>query len=131
MKMKLFYEKHPWVRFPVGDGINKLILGSFPPNKMVIPLGTTVKYEDNNEFVFSLKNKTVNNVDFFYGSKENKFWDLFMYSFNLKFNLQVDLDKLKHWLIKNNWGISDIVLETTRKCDSPKDSDLVPLKWNK
>ena len=38
---------------------------------------------------------------------------------------------MKNWLRKNKWGLTDIVLKTTRKKDSPSDQDLVPKEWNK
>ena len=39
-------EEHPWKLFPKNNPIKKLIIGSFPPNKMVFKNGEIVRYED-------------------------------------------------------------------------------------
>jgi G:T/U-mismatch repair DNA glycosylase len=119
-------EEHPWKLFPKNNPIKKLIIGSFPPNKMVFKNGEIVKYEDGIKKV--LDRKTVR-FDFFYGSKENRFWDLFIKSLNININLE-NVEELKDWIKNNNWGLVDIVLKTSRKKDSPTDGDLIPIEWN-
>lgn len=37
--MNTTIEEHPWELFPQDSRINRLIVGSFPPNKMVLPVG--------------------------------------------------------------------------------------------
>jgi G:T/U-mismatch repair DNA glycosylase len=119
-------EEHPWKLFPKNNPIKKLIIGSFPPNKMVFKNGEIVKYEDGIKKV--IDRKTVR-FDFFYGSKQNRFWDLFMKSLNININLE-NVEELKDWIKNNNWGLVDIVLKTSRKKDSPTDGDLIPIEWN-
>ena len=108
-------EKHPWVRFPkVENKAVKLILGSFPPNKF------TVRKE----------NMTQCDMDFFYGSRDNYFWQLFSDALGLKYKFPDDLNNLKDYLTENKWVVSDIVLECTRKNDTAYDNDLRVSKWN-
>lgn len=126
--METTTEEHPWELFPQDSQINRLIVGSFPPNKMVLPVGHKMRYLDGIEKI-NQKEKT-KKFDFFYGSKQNEFWELFISSLKLKIEID-DLEGLKYWLKQNKWGITDIVLTTTRKKDSPSDQDLVPKKWNK
>jgi len=119
-------EEHPWKLFPKNNPIKKLIIGSFPPNKMVFKNGGIVKYEDGLKKV--IDRNTVR-FDFFYGSKQNRFWDLFIKSLNININLE-NVEELKDWIKNNNWGLVDIVLKTSRKKDSPTDGDLIPIEWN-
>jgi len=119
-------EEHPWKLFPKNNPIKKLIIGSFPPNKMVFKNGEIVKYEDGIKKV--IDRNTVR-FDFFYGSKQNRFWDLFIKSLNININLE-NVEELKDWIKNNNWGLVDIVLKTSRKKDSPTDGDLIPTEWN-
>ncbi len=108
-------ESHPFVRFPDKDNnASKLILGSFPPNK----------------FTDYTERKTRCDIDFFYGSKDNSFWELFISATGLKFRWPDDFEELKDWFAVNRWVISDIVRITTRKKDSAIDSDLCPVEWN-
>jgi G:T/U-mismatch repair DNA glycosylase len=125
--MKITIEEHPWKIFPKNTPIEKLIIGSFPPNKMVLVNGEKTMYLDGVEKVID---RNTIKFDFFYGSEQNIFWELFINSLNLNLDL-TNIDELKKWLKKNKWGVTDIVLTTTRKKDSPSDSHLVPKKWNK
>ena len=124
--MKLTIETHPWEYFPKNSKIEKLIIGSFPPNKMVFDYGEEVVYQNK---IKSLITKESKRYDFFYGSSQNQFWNLFFNSLN-QTNLYDNTKELKDWLIKNNWGVTDLIYKTTRKKDSPNDSDLVPIEWN-
>lgn len=108
-------EEHPFEPFvPADSNATKLILGSFPPNKFTL---YTVR-------------KTRCDIDFFYGSKDNSFWDLFILAKQLNMRWPDNLEDLKRWLTDNNWAITDIVNKTTRKKDSAADSDLRPIEWN-
>ena len=44
--MEYTIEVHPWNLFPIKSPIKKLIIGSFPPNKMVLQVGCKMKYID-------------------------------------------------------------------------------------
>lgn len=108
-------EIHPWSRFPQSDNnALRLIIGSFPPNKF-----TTHK-----------ETLTDHDADFFYGSKDNEFWELFCEALGLSYEWPKDVEKLKSWLQENRWVITDIVSETKRKKNSALDSDLIEIKWN-
>jgi G:T/U-mismatch repair DNA glycosylase len=109
-------EIHPWRRFPEVDNEAKcLILGSFPPNKF-----TTYR-----------QRLTRCDEDFFYGSKDNSFWELFIQAKNLDFIWPDNIDDLKAWLINNEWIVSDIVFSTTRRKDSASDTGLIVNIWNR
>jgi len=125
--MNSFVEDHPWNFYPIDKPISKLIIGSFPPNKMTISKGSLVTYQDGKEVKI---NKDTKDFDFFYGSTQNEFWNLFINSLDLQFTLPLDFLILKKWLVENRWGLTDIILQTTRKKSSPSDQDLVPIKWN-
>jgi G:T/U-mismatch repair DNA glycosylase len=108
-------ENHPWKRFPeIDNNCTHLIIGSFPPNK----------FTTHNE------KQTFCDMDFFYGSKENAFWELFVEAKNQKIKLPNDLDNLKKYLRDNNWVITDIIKSTQRKKDTAYDTDLINIEWN-
>ena len=111
-------EKHPWVRFPEANGkIKNLIIGSFPPKK----------------FTLKKENLSPGDVDFFYGSNHNGFWELFCEAMELGFFWRCDVDRLKSWLVDNQWGVTDIVLFATRNknnSDSASDTDLRDKEYN-
>lgn len=108
-------ETHPWIRFPGTPNQSKnLIIGSFPPNK----------------FTTHRERLTLCDLDFFYGSKENAFWKLFIDALGLTFKLPDDLPNLKYWLKVNKWTATDIVLAAKRKKDTAYDTDLIEIKWN-
>ncbi len=108
-------EIHPYHRFPLEDGGSEyLILGSFPPNK----------------FTNYRERQTDGDVDFFYGSKDNSFWELFIKAKELLLKWPNDVEMLKSYLNVNKWMVSDIVQSTIRKSDSALDRDLQPTNWN-
>ena len=61
-------EEHPWEKlYPKNAPINKLIVGSFPPNKMTMPTGAKMIYLDG---IGKINEKEAKNFDFFMvGSK--------------------------------------------------------------
>jgi G:T/U-mismatch repair DNA glycosylase len=108
-------EIHPWKKFPEKNNkANKLILGSFPPNK----------------FTVQTQKKTQCDMGFFYGSKDNFFWQLFSDALGLKYKFPDDLNNLKKYLVENNWIVSDVVLQCTRKNNTASDQDLKVSTWN-
>jgi len=109
------FEDHPWQRFPkVNNGATSLIVGSFPPNKF-----TTHREE-----------LTSCDTNFFYGSRDNEFWELFIESLNLKFEWPDHIKKLKKWIKENKWMVTDIVMRAKRRQDSAFDNDLIEIVWN-
>ena len=107
-------EQHPWIFFPETKKGNKLILGSFPPKR----------------FTVNLENLPEKDINFFYGSSDNKFWEMFCNSKGLEIDWRFSPEKLQNYLINNNWIVSDIILKTTRKIENALDKDLVVSKWN-
>lgn len=107
-------EEHPWVVFPEFKKGNKLILGSFPPKRFLIEPKKLLK----------------NDVNFYYGSTDNNFWEIFCISKKLDFNWRLNNAKLINYLLENNWIVSDIVFKTTRKVENASDKDLVVSEWN-
>lgn len=108
-------ESHPFRRYPETDNkATRLILGSFPPNKFT-------NYKDR---------QTKCDKEFFYGSRDNVFWDLFVFAKELGFKWPDDFELLTSWIKNNNWVVSDIILKSTRKKDTATDNDLQPIEWN-
>lgn len=107
-------KQHPWIVFPETKKGNKLILGSFPPKR----------------FTINPQNLPENDINFFYGSSDNKFWEMFCISKGLNYNWRLSPEKLKNYLIDNNWIVSDIILKTTRKVENALDKDLIVTEWN-
>jgi hypothetical protein len=108
-------ENHPWHRFPETDNsATHLIIGSFPPNKFT-------EYKDK---------LTRCDVEFFYGSKDNGFWELFISSLDLTLKWPDDIETIKTWLYDNNWMVTDIVAKAQRKKNSALDADLIIMDWN-
>ena len=108
-------EEHPWASFPKAENkAIKLILGSFPPNK----------------FTIRSEKKTRCDMDFFYGSRDNDFWQLFSDASGLNYKFPDDLENLKNHLIEKKYIISDVVLKCSRKNDTALDKDLKVCTWN-
>lgn len=66
-------------------------------------------------------------VDFYYGSKDNAFWDLFGEVFNVYFeksNSAKAINERKSFLEKQKIGITDIISECIRKDKSASDDKL-------
>ena len=108
-------ELHPWKRFPEKPSkARNLIVGSFPPNK----------------FTSHQERLTLCDMGFFYWSKENDFWELFIKAIDLTYKWPDDLADLKVWLINNHWAVTDIIKKAQRKKDTAFDTDLIVLEWN-
>ena len=102
--MKL--EKHPFNDLyglkSIKNSTKKLILGSFPAFQ-----------------VMSKKNPRFN---FYYGSDDNKFWDLYNEVFNI--NSELSINKIIKFLEGNDTGIIDIINKCYRNNNSSSDKDL-------
>lgn len=105
-------EIHPWKFFPQSGKGKKLIIGSYPPKRFTNP-----------------QNLQDGDVDFFYGSIDNRFWDLFCEAKNLEVNWRINPELLKQYLMDNNWIVSDIVFKTKRNRNTALDKDLKVLEW--
>ena len=101
-------EEHPFLPF-VPEYATKLIIGTIPPER------------------FYKKNLFCSDVDFYYGSKDNAFWNLLGEIFGIKFlneKNENEIQKRKNFLTDKKIGICDIVKKTTRKNGSALDKDL-------
>lgn len=103
--------KHPYDPF-VPENSSLLIIGTIPPARFC-----------NN----GAKELLENDVDFYYGSKDNAFWDLVGKVFDENFektNTQFAIDQRISFLRRNGIGITDIILECTRENQSASDDKL-------
>ncbi|MFT3822890.1 MAG: hypothetical protein QM731_03175 [Chitinophagaceae bacterium] len=103
MKIEIHPFNDTYGRESITGETTKLILGTFP--------------------AFQVTNKGTVRLDFYYGSTDNKFWDLFKESLSAKFELTVE--SIRSYLSDNNFGIIDIVRKCYRKDNkSSADEDL-------
>lgn len=107
--------KHPFEPF-IPAGATKLILGTIPPARFCKNLNMEL-FEDD--------------VDFYYGSKDNGFWDLFSEIFGEKLektNTSKSIEQRKSLLTTNLIGITDIISECTRENQSASDNKLMDIQ---
>ncbi|BDY13681.1 uracil-DNA glycosylase family protein [Hydrogenimonas cancrithermarum] len=105
-------ERHPFKPY-VPENATKLIIGTIPPPR------------------FAKKELSESDVNFYYGSEDNNFWDIIGEIAGVDFkkeNSIQEIEKRKNFLEKNSIGICDIVLKTNRrKPDSASDKDLIDI----
>lgn len=107
-------EKHPYQPF-FDFNTQKLIIGTTPPMRFCqrLPL-----YQDD--------------VNFFYGSRDNYFWDLIGDVFGIRFirqNNDEAISQRQDFLTKHFIGLADIVGEFSRKENNASDTNLVVTKF--
>lgn len=101
---------HPYEPF-VPPNAKRLIIGTIPPPRFCKP-GYTLYEED---------------VNFYYGSKDNAFWKLLneVFRTNVSFtNTLAAVEERKKFLTNSHIGITDIVQECIHRNDSAADEDL-------
>lgn len=106
--------KHPFEPF-IPKGAKKLIIGSIPPPRFCI-----IPQEISNE-----------DVNFYYGSKDNSFWRIMQEIFNtdLQYKNTASAIEQRKELLKNlSIGITDIIDECIHINNSASDEDLKILK---
>ena len=92
-------EIHPFEPF-IEDDATKLIIGTIPP-----PRFARAELENDD-------------VNFYYGSRDNQFWDIIGQISNIDFkkeNSDNEIQKRKQFLREQKIGICDIVSKTRRK----------------
>lgn len=97
------------------DNITKLIIGSIPPARFC---------KNDPNVNTKLKEKDVN---WYYGSQDNSFWDILGNIFDKKFtknNTKEAIEERKDFLAENHIGILDIVKNCSRQDDSAQDNKL-------
>jgi len=107
--------KHPFEPFiPLGS--TKLIIGTIPPQRFCLP--TPVLNEQD--------------VNFYYGSCDNSFWDLISSSFDVKFdkaNTDNAILQRKNFLKSKQIGITDIVDICIHKDGLSSDDKLIEITF--
>jgi G:T/U-mismatch repair DNA glycosylase len=99
-------EEHPFEPY-VPEGATKLIIGSFPPPR------------------FASKKLYCNDVNYYYGSRNNHFWDILSEALDVKLvrtNMDDEIKQREKLLRENNLGICDIIKTAHRK-DENSSSD--------
>lgn len=102
-------EIHPYKPF-YDDRTKVLIIGTTPPMRFTQRL-----------------NLMADDVDFYYGSRDNYFWNLIGDVFDLQFtrdNSEESIDQRKTFLKESCIGLVDIVSEFTRKENNASDNNL-------
>jgi len=105
-------EIHPFEPF-IGEDATKLIIGTIPPAR------------------FAKGELESDDVNFYYGSRDNQFWDIIGQISNIDFqkeNSDNEIQKRKQFLKEQKIGICDIILKTRRKNDSALDKDLYDIE---
>jgi len=106
-------EIHPFKPY-IPENATKLIIGTTPPPR------------------FAKKELSDNDVNFYYGSEDNNFWNIVGEITETKFkkeNSIQEIEKRKSFLKENNIGICDIVLSMDRKNpNSALDNDLINIE---
>lgn len=106
------YSKHPFEPY-IPENATKLIIGTIPPARFC--------FNENSE-----KGQLLDeDIDFYYGSKDNKFWTILGELFNLDY-LDVDgiIQKRKAFLKEQKIGITDIINICERENKSALDTKL-------
>lgn len=106
--------KHPFEPF-IPVGATKLIIGTIPP-----PRFCKEPYQLHDD-----------DVNFYYGSRDNSFWPLLEEIFNEKLDYQNNastIDQRKQLLDKLGIGITDIIADCTHANDSAEDRHLNVIK---
>jgi G:T/U-mismatch repair DNA glycosylase len=107
------YSKHPFPYY-ISDKATKLIIGTIPPARFC---------NDRNEKKVALTDPK--DVDFYYGSSDNYFWELIGEVFDKKFTFGKEgIDERKNFLNNNGIGITDMIEECERINNSSLDSKL-------
>jgi len=108
-------ERHPYKPF-FDDNTKTLIIGTTPPMRF------TQELEKKND-----------DVDFYYGSSDNYFWDLIGDVFNVKLlreNSELAVEQRKSLLSKHSVGLFDIVYEFERKEKNASDDNIYVFKYS-
>lgn len=103
---------HPYEAF-IPDGANKLIIGTIPP----------FRFCTNDK-----KDLYASDVDFYYGSKDNYFWDIMSEITCQKLhyiNSPEAIEERKEILRRHHTGITDIVKECIHKNGKSDDNSLL------
>ena len=129
-------ENHPWNNNYIFNNSSTLIIGTFPPRRFTVTNNTT-----RNDFTQQELDSYKEDVFFYYGSKDNKFWTFIEIIFNeilsapnkiyfdYCFN---DISITQRIDFCSKFGISfcDIIQTTRRTQDNANDADLDAYTFN-
>lgn len=113
-------EEHPFPPF-VPTNATKLIIGSIPPQRFC-------NQKENGISLYP------DDVNFYYGSRDNSFWFLIGQVFNISFemtNTENAITQRKQFLTDNFIGITDVVDKCSRLNDSAEDKNLQKIEYKK
>lgn len=103
-------DTHPFEPFIKND-TKFLIVGTIPPHRFC-----TNSLEDGD-------------VNWFYGSKDNSFWEIISCVFNTKLNDLDSIEKRKEFSTNNNIGFIDLFHQIYRYKESSSDSNIIPMSF--
>lgn len=108
--------KHPYEAF-IPEGADKLIIGTIPPYRFC---------HRDRESLFAT------DVNFYYGSKDNYFWNLLSEIFHVSFqyaDTEEAIQERKELLVRLNTGITDVVDTCVHVGHRSDDGSLEILGW--
>jgi len=108
-------ERHPFSPF-VPERADKLVLGSFPPYRIV---HQALKLGD---------------INWYYGSRNNLFWRLLEQVYRVEFGLrnpdkEIPLLRIRAFCTEHGFGLADMLSEVIRLERRSSDSDLRPMAY--
>ena len=103
-------DTHPFEPFIKND-TKYLIVGTIPPHRFCIN-----SLEDGD-------------VKWFYGSKDNSFWEIISSVFDVELNDLDSIEKRKEFSTKNYIGFIDLFHQIYRYKESSSDSDIIPISF--
>jgi G:T/U-mismatch repair DNA glycosylase len=109
-------ERHPFPEL-IPKGVKTLIIGSFPPIKLTADqknISGDNKHLYESYFQRFRDQRPGSNISFYYGSKENLFWELMKEAFGVQEELDTP-EAIKSFLGKKLIGITDIIEKCQRR----------------
>lgn len=103
-------DTHPFEPFIKND-TKYLIVGTIPPHRFCIN-----SLEDGD-------------IDWFYGSKDNSFWEIISSVFDVELNDLDSIEKRKEFSENNKIGFIDLFHQIYRHKESSSDSDIIPISF--
>lgn len=122
----MYTEIHPFPEF-IPSNAKALVVGSFPPVKLTIKNVISISGSNKKlyeEYFLSKRNqKSEKDIDFYYGSSNNMFWDLIGAAFSCEINSK---EEMINFLTTKKIGITDLVEKCHRKETNRKPSSQNP-----
>lgn len=103
-------DTHPFEPF-INSETKFLIVGTIPPHR------------------FCNKELINGDIDWFYGSKDNSFWEIISSVFDVELNDLDSIEKRKEFSENNKIGFIDLFHQIYRHKESSSDSDIIPISF--